>query len=60
MKEKTDKDCAVRKNGSLEKITELPEPERAMAELLQTLFTTIQPVFMRKTWHGKARLYQGR
>jgi uncharacterized protein YdhG (YjbR/CyaY superfamily) len=46
------KDRAAGESALLEKIAEMPEPERAMAERLHTLITASAPALMPKTWYG--------
>lgn len=46
------KDRAAGESALLEKIAEMPEPERAMAERLHALITASAPALMPKTWYG--------
>lgn len=50
--ERADKDRAFGEKALLEKIAEMPEPERAMAERLHTIISSAAPALMPKTWYG--------
>lgn len=47
-----DKDRTKGEQAVLEKIAEMPEPDRAMAERLHVIITTIAPDLSPKTWYG--------
>jgi uncharacterized protein YdhG (YjbR/CyaY superfamily) len=46
------KDKAAGENAVLEKIAEMPEAERAMAERLHAIITASAPALSPKTWYG--------
>lgn len=49
---RAEKDRAVGESALLEKITEMPEPERGMAQRLHEIITSSAPELMPKTWYG--------
>ena len=49
---KANKDRAAGEKDLLEKIAEMPEDERAMAERLHAIVTASAPELMPKTWYG--------
>ena len=50
--ERMNKDRAAGEEAIMEKIEEMPEPERAMAMRLHEIVTTSAPELMPKTWYG--------
>jgi uncharacterized protein YdhG (YjbR/CyaY superfamily) len=50
--ERADKDRAFGEKALLEKIAEMPEPERTMAGRLHAIITAAAPALMPKTWYG--------
>ncbi len=50
--ERADKDRAFGEKALLEKIAEMPEPERSMAGRLHAIITAAAPALMPKTWYG--------
>jgi uncharacterized protein YdhG (YjbR/CyaY superfamily) len=46
------RDRAAGESALLEKIAEMPEPDRSMAERLHALITATAPDLMPKTWYG--------
>jgi uncharacterized protein YdhG (YjbR/CyaY superfamily) len=50
--ERADKDRAFGEKALLDKIAEMPEPERAMAGRLHAIITAAAPALMPKTWYG--------
>ncbi|MHC1782445.1 MAG: iron chaperone [Anaerolineaceae bacterium] len=49
---RADNDRAFGEKAVLEKISEMPEPERAMAERLHAIITASAPGLSPKTWYG--------
>ncbi len=49
---RAEKDRAAGESVLLEKIAELPEPERGMAQRLHEIITSVAPELMPKTWYG--------
>lgn len=49
---RANKDRAAGESDLLAKISELPEPERAMAQRLHEIITANAPVLAPKTWYG--------
>lgn len=49
---RAEKDRAAGKSALLEKIAEMPEPERGMAQRLHEIITGSAPELMPKTWYG--------
>jgi len=49
---RANKDRAAGEKDLLEKIAEMPEPERAMAARLHEIVTASAPELMPKTWYG--------
>ncbi len=47
-----DKDRAEGERALLAKITEMPEPDRSMAERIHAIVTASAPALMPKTWYG--------
>jgi uncharacterized protein YdhG (YjbR/CyaY superfamily) len=47
-----DKDRAEGERAVLEKIAEMPEPDRAMAERVHAIITASAPALAPKTWYG--------
>ncbi len=50
--ERASKDRAAGESALLEKVAEMPEPERGMATRLHEIITTTAPGLMPKTWYG--------
>jgi uncharacterized protein YdhG (YjbR/CyaY superfamily) len=50
--ERMNKDRAAGERALREKIAEMPEPDRAMAERLHAIITESAPALMPKTWYG--------
>jgi uncharacterized protein YdhG (YjbR/CyaY superfamily) len=50
--ERLDKDRAAGERALLEKVAEMPEPDRAMATRIHEIVTTNAPELMPKTWYG--------
>jgi uncharacterized protein YdhG (YjbR/CyaY superfamily) len=50
--ERASKDRAAGESALLEKVAEMPEPERGMATRLHEIITTTAPALMPKTWYG--------
>jgi len=50
--EKASKDRAAGESALLEKIAEMEEPDRAMAERLHAVITASAPALWPKTWYG--------
>jgi uncharacterized protein YdhG (YjbR/CyaY superfamily) len=50
--ERADKDRAFGEKALLDKIAEMPEPERTMAERLHAVISSAAPALMPKTWYG--------
>jgi uncharacterized protein YdhG (YjbR/CyaY superfamily) len=50
--ERMNKDRAAGERALREKIAEMPEPDRAMAERLHAIVTESAPALMPKTWYG--------
>jgi uncharacterized protein YdhG (YjbR/CyaY superfamily) len=50
--ERTRKDKAEGERAVREKIAEMPEPDRSMAERLHAIITTSAPDLMPRTWYG--------
>ena len=50
--ERLDKDRAAGERALLEKVAEMPEPDRAMATRIHEIVTTNAPGLMPKTWYG--------
>ena len=49
---RAEKDRAAGESALLEKIAEMPEPERGMAQRLHEFITSSAPELMPKTWYG--------
>jgi uncharacterized protein YdhG (YjbR/CyaY superfamily) len=49
---RANKDRAAGEKAVLEKIAEMPEPDRSMAEQLHALIKTSAPALSPKTWYG--------
>ena len=49
---RTEKDTAAGERAVLEKIAEMPEPDRAMAKRLHAIIKESAPVLSPKTWYG--------
>jgi len=49
---RAEKDKAAGEQAVLEKIAEMPEPDRAMAKRLHAIITESAPVLSPKTWYG--------
>jgi uncharacterized protein YdhG (YjbR/CyaY superfamily) len=49
---RADKDRAAGERAVLEKIAEMPDPDRAMAERLHAIVTSSAPDLSPKTWYG--------
>ena len=49
---RADKDRAAGERAVLEKIAEMPEPDRAMAERLHAIIQASAPALSPKTWYG--------
>ncbi len=49
---RADKDRAAGERAVLEKIAEMPEPDRSMAERLHAIIKESAPVLSPKTWYG--------
>ena len=49
---RAEKDRAAGESALLEKIAEMPEPERGMAQRLHEIITGSAPELMPKTWYG--------
>ncbi|MBN1370913.1 MAG: DUF1801 domain-containing protein [Anaerolineaceae bacterium] len=49
---RAEKDRAAGESALLEKIAEMPEPERGMAQRLHEIITRVAPELMPKTWYG--------
>ena len=49
---RAEKDRAAGESALLEKIAEMPEPERGMAQRLHEIITSSAPELMPKTWYG--------
>jgi uncharacterized protein YdhG (YjbR/CyaY superfamily) len=49
---RAEKDKAAGERAVLEKIAEMPEPDRAMAKRLHAIITKSAPVLSPKTWYG--------
>jgi uncharacterized protein YdhG (YjbR/CyaY superfamily) len=49
---RAEKDRAAGESALLEKIAEMPEPERSMAKRLHEIITTHAPDLLPKTWYG--------
>jgi len=50
--ERMNKDRAAGESALLEKIAEMPEPDRAIAERIHAIVTASAPVLSPKTWYG--------
>jgi uncharacterized protein YdhG (YjbR/CyaY superfamily) len=50
--ERMDKDRAAGESALLEKIAEMPEPDRSMAKRIHAIVTASAPSLMPKTWYG--------
>jgi len=50
--ERMNKDRAAGESALLEKIAEMPEPDRGMAERLHAIVTASAPALSPKTWYG--------
>jgi uncharacterized protein YdhG (YjbR/CyaY superfamily) len=50
--ERANKDKAAGESAVLEKIAEMPEPDRAMAERLHEIIKVSAPALAPKTWYG--------
>ncbi len=50
--ERLNKDRAAGERAVLDKIAEMPEPDRSMAERLHELITASAPALMPRTWYG--------
>jgi uncharacterized protein YdhG (YjbR/CyaY superfamily) len=50
--ERMDKDRAAGERALLEKVAEMPEPDRSMARRIHEIVTTSAPELMPKTWYG--------
>ena len=48
----TDKERTAEERALLEKIVEMPEPERSMAMKVHEIITVSAPALWLKTWHG--------
>ena len=49
---RAEKDRAAGESAVMEKIAEMPQPDRGMAERLHEIITTNAPALMPKTWYG--------
>jgi uncharacterized protein YdhG (YjbR/CyaY superfamily) len=49
---RAEKDRAAGESAVIEKIAEMPEPDRAMAERLHAIITGSAPELMPRTWYG--------
>ena len=49
---RAEKDRAAGESALLEKIAEMPEPDRSMAKRLHEIVTTNAPELLPKTWYG--------
>jgi uncharacterized protein YdhG (YjbR/CyaY superfamily) len=50
--ERLNKDRKAGERALLEKVAEMPEPDRTMAERIHTIVTASAPALMPKTWYG--------
>jgi uncharacterized protein YdhG (YjbR/CyaY superfamily) len=50
--ERANKDRAAGESALLEKLAEMPEPDRSMGERLHAIITASAPDLMPKTWYG--------
>ena len=49
---RAEKDMAAGESAVMEKIAEMPQPDRGMAERLHEIITTNAPDLLPKTWYG--------